>query len=302
MWRSWKLGTAFGIGLYVHWSFLVLPAYVVFMAWGRPAAEILFLLGLLVAVFGCILLHELGHALMARQFGIGTRDITLYPIGGVARLERMSERPWEEVCIALAGPAVNAVLAVLLLALGVGVEALTGALGPGLFDRPLLVFVVTLLAANVLLAVFNLLPAFPMDGGRVLRALLSLGLGQLRATEIAAGVGVVMALALAAAPFLVGMAVPGFRLSPMLVVVGFFVLFAGQQELEAVRQRELRRQRRPLFPSLPANHEILEAEPVPAEPVAPEPTFSGFTWDARTKRLILWSNGRRMASFRSGPE
>src|SRR5262245_18366280 len=115
MLRSWKLGTAFGIGLYVHWSFLLLPAYVVFNAWGASAGQLLFLLGLVLAVFGCVLLHELGHALMARQFGIGTRDITLYPIGGVARLERMSEKPWEEVCIALAGPAVNAVLAVLLL-------------------------------------------------------------------------------------------------------------------------------------------------------------------------------------------
>jgi Zn-dependent protease len=300
MLRSWKLGTAFGIGLYVHWSFLLLPAYIVFSAWGATAGQMVFLLGLLVAVFGCVLLHELGHALMARQFGIGTRDITLYPIGGVARLERMSDRPWEEVCIALAGPAVNAVLAVLLLMLGsglLGVEALAGVRLP-----VLLMFVVSLLAANVILAVFNLLPAFPMDGGRVLRALLALGLGRLRATEIAVGVGTVLALLLAAAPFLVSLAVPELSLSPMLVLVGLFVLFAGQQELEAVRQREVMRQRRATFPTLPANHEVLDAEPVTTEQAAPEPTFSGFTWDARNRVLVLWSNGRRLASFGGGSE
>src|SRR6516225_3159279 len=121
MLRSWKLGTAFGIGLYVHWSFLLLPAYVVFSTWGASAGQMIFLLGLLLAVFGCVLLHELGHALMARQFGIETEDITLYPIGGVARLRRMPRAPGAELLIALAGPAVNFAI--------VGTLALLGALG-----------------------------------------------------------------------------------------------------------------------------------------------------------------------------
>src|SRR5262245_21692738 len=170
MFRSWKLGTAFGICIYVHWSFLLLAAYILFSrgtqgGWPLALFSVLFLF----AVFGCVVLHELGHALMARAFGIGTRDITLYPIGGVARLERMGEKPWEELCIALAGPAVNAVLAVILFVLGIVLvgtrswagflttpEELTGLGGMGfLFD---------LLAANVVLGLFNLLPAFPMDG------------------------------------------------------------------------------------------------------------------------------------------
>src|SRR5205085_5939495 len=104
MFRSWKMGTAFGIGIWVHWTFLLLPAWVFFEhlsdGFGLPLA--LYAALLLLAVFGCVILHELGHALMARRFGIRTRDITLYPIGGVARLERMSERPWEEFWIAVA--------------------------------------------------------------------------------------------------------------------------------------------------------------------------------------------------------
>src|SRR5262245_53956971 len=115
--RSLKLGTAFGIGIYVHWSFLLLPAWVFLSTWGIfGPSMIVYLLALLAAIFGCVVLHELGHALMARQFGIRTRDITLYPIGGVARLERMSERPSEEFWIAVAGPAVNVVIAGLLFA------------------------------------------------------------------------------------------------------------------------------------------------------------------------------------------
>src|SRR5262245_48423756 len=115
--RAWKLGNAFGIGLYVHWTFLLLLPYISFMVWEheKSLTANLGLIGLTVplvlCVFGCVLLHELGHALAARFCGIGTRDITLYPIGGVARLDRMSERPGEEILIAVAGPAVNVVIA-----------------------------------------------------------------------------------------------------------------------------------------------------------------------------------------------
>src|SRR5689334_147504 len=115
MFRSWKLGNAFGIGIYVHWSFLLLPLFAVYSQ--RETIETVqqaaFVVAVILTLFGCVLLHELGHALMARRFGIRTRDITLLPIGGVARLERMTERPWEEFWIAVAGPAVNVVIAAL---------------------------------------------------------------------------------------------------------------------------------------------------------------------------------------------
>src|SRR5258707_8546492 len=105
MLRSWKLGTAFGIGIYVHWTFLLLPAWILLNNLGSGLPVAVYLVMFVTTVFGCVVLHELGHALMARRFGIATRDITLYPIGGVARLERMSEKPLEEFLIAVAGPA-----------------------------------------------------------------------------------------------------------------------------------------------------------------------------------------------------
>src|SRR5204863_9194054 len=123
MLRSWKIGRAFGIPLYIHPTFLLLPALIFLLHRGEGWPVIFFVLALMPAVFVCILLHELGHALMARYFGIPTRDITLPPIGGVARLERMSDRPWEEFSIAVAGPAVNVAIAGIL---GVGL-ALAGA-------------------------------------------------------------------------------------------------------------------------------------------------------------------------------
>src|SRR5438094_5785309 len=190
--RPWKLGTAFGIGIYLHWTFLFLAAYVLFHNYELGGIDLaLYGVALLVPIFGCVVLHELGHALAARRYGIATRDITLYPIGGVARLERMSERPLEEFWIAVAGPAVNVVIALgltLLCSQLYGWETLH-LIGRG---NPL----VDLLLVNGILVVFNLLPIFPMDGGRVFRALLSLPLGRLRATEWAVAIGTVLAVPL----------------------------------------------------------------------------------------------------------
>src|SRR5947209_4882967 len=108
----WKLGKAIGIGIYVHWTFFLLPLLVLATTWAHGGAGLaIYSVLFIFAVFGCVVLHELGHARMAQHYGIRTRDITLYPIGGVARLERMSEDPWQEFFIALAGPAVNVVIA-----------------------------------------------------------------------------------------------------------------------------------------------------------------------------------------------
>jgi Zn-dependent protease len=284
MFRSWKLGTAFGIGIYVHWSFLLLPAYVLLTNGthgGLPLA--LFALLLVFAVFGCVVLHELGHALMARAFGIGTRDITLYPIGGVARLERMGEKPWEELCIALAGPAVNVVLAVLLLVLGVGVLGLRD--WAGFLNTPEELagswgvrFLFNLLGANVLLGLFNLLPVFPMDGGRVLRALLSWPLGRLQATEIAAGVGTVMAVLLA---------IVGFFFNPMLIFLAAYVFFLGRQELNALRLRYAEPDE-----VVPAAEQVIDVEPL-----NPRPAFSGVLWDNHLRMWVVWRNGRPVGMF-----
>jgi Zn-dependent protease len=270
MFRSWKLGTAFGIGIYVHWTFLLLPLYLVLTGVGTGhGPALLYVLALVGAVFGCVVLHELGHALTARRFGIATRDITLYPIGGVARLERMSERPWEEFWIALAGPAVN-----------VGIAALLAFASPLFETGPPLVegFADHLLAANLVMVIFNLLPAFPMDGGRVLRAVLSHPLGRLRATEVAAGLGVVMAVAM----FLWG-ATAG---QPFLMFGAVFVFLAGRQELAAVRYREAMRT------GLPQSVVPPDYAAVVGPPAAADSGFSGFTWDARARLWVLWRNGR----------
>ena len=170
---QWKLGKFAGIDVYVHATFLLLIAWVGYSHWlennnwGEVFSGILFIL----ALFACVVLHEYGHALTARKYGIKTRDITLYPIGGVARLERMPEKPIEELWVALMGPAVNVVIAAGLFAYLyltsslVPLSELTVASGS---------FLERLMTVNITLVLFNLIPAFPMDGGRVLRALLAM--------------------------------------------------------------------------------------------------------------------------------
>jgi Zn-dependent protease len=220
---SWKIGRVAGIDLYVHPTFLLVLLPGVFIRGPVTALSIL----LVLAVFGCVLLHELGHAMAAQRFGIRTRDITLYPIGGVARLERMPRAAGAELVIALAGPAVNVAIAGCLLLFEI-------ATGWALFSGTVLEVVVTeLLAINVILAVFNMLPAFPMDGGRVLRALLSGWMSRARATSIAARIGRVIAVLMGTVGFAYG--------QWMLIPLAIFVYMISRAEEAHVLAEESRR-------------------------------------------------------------
>ncbi|MGA8170225.1 MAG: site-2 protease family protein [Methylocystis sp.] len=215
---SITIGRFGGTAVRVHLTFLLFLAWIGFSAYEQGGAgaardSVLFI----VAIFTCVVLHEFGHILVARRFGIVSKEVTLLPIGGVADLNKMPEKPYQELLIALAGPAVNlAIAAVLLLGVGaVGFGAIVH------LDNPAIGAVERLAATNLFLAVFNLVPAFPMDGGRVLRAALAMWLGQERATRVAALIGQGFALVLG---FL------GLFGHPMLLFIAFFVFFAATGE------------------------------------------------------------------------
>jgi Zn-dependent protease len=222
---SWKIARVAGIDVYIHATFLLIIGWVALSHWSQGLVGMISGLLFILAIFACVVLHEFGHALTARRHGIKTRDITLYPIGGVARLERMPDQPLQELWVALSGPAVNLVIAAALFAwlaltaVLVPVEQLTVTTGP---------FLERLLVANLFLVGFNLLPAFPMDGGRVLRALLALRLEYTRATQIAAVIGQGMAL-------LFGFA--GIFGNPMLLFIALFVWIGAAQEASLVQMK-----------------------------------------------------------------
>lgn len=222
---SWRIGRIAGIGVYIHTTFLLILIWVAWIAWQQEQtlAGTLAGLGFILLLFGCVLLHELGHALAARKYGIQTRDITLLPIGGVARLERMPDDPVQELWVALAGPAVNVAISMVLfvwLSFTVNVEALANI---GMLSDSLLI---RLLSVNIMLAVFNMIPAFPMDGGRVLRALLAVRMPYTRATQIASSLGQALALAFA---FI------GLLYYPWLMFIALFVWIGAAQEASMVQ-------------------------------------------------------------------
>lgn len=227
---SFPIGRLLGSEVRIHVTFLLLLAWIGvarYIEGGAPAAARGIALSL--AIFACVLAHEFGHALAARRYGIATPDITLLPIGGLARLERMPDNPREEVVVALAGPAVNFAVAGLL-ALALGARPDLSSLET--LDRGAAAFPAQIVTINLFLALFNLIPAFPMDGGRVLRALLAMSQGQAEATRIAARVGQALA-------FLFGFL--GLLGNPILIFIAIFVYVAASAEAQAAGLSEASR-------------------------------------------------------------
>jgi Zn-dependent protease/predicted transcriptional regulator len=222
---SFKLGKIAGIGLFIHWTFSLLILFVVYVNYkaGQNLTQILWSILFILCIFITVLMHELGHALTAKNFSIKTKDITLLPIGGLARLERLPEKPSEELMVAFAGPFVNIVLALItsmFITLPNTSEEMVAQLENGVNAGN---FFLNFYLVNIVLAVFNLIPAFPMDGGRVLRAILSYKLERHHATKIAARIGQVLAL---------GFVFLGFYSNPFLIFIGIFVFMGAQIESE----------------------------------------------------------------------
>ncbi len=230
---SLKLGSIAGTAIRIHITFLLFLVWLgaVYYRQGGPEAAwhgTIFI----VLIFACVLLHELGHVFAARRYGVRTRDVTLWPFGGIASMERMPDRPSEELIVAVAGPAVNVAIAALLLLWlwpYVDLENL-----PRIGD-PAASLAVSVAIANIILVVFNLIPAFPMDGGRVLRALLAMRMGNARATQMAATIG---------QGFAIAFGVLGIFYNPMLVIIAVFIFLAAsgeatQAQLRAVAQGAL---------------------------------------------------------------
>src|SRR6185437_8070380 len=229
---SWSLniGKVAGTVVRIHLTFLLFLAWI-FAAEYASAGSAAAWDGLLfmVLLFLCVLLHEFGHIFTARAFGVQTPYVTLLPIGGVAQLERIPEQPWEEFLIAIAGPLVNVAITVVLV---VGFGAALQPSAASAVDNVAIPLVNRLAAVNLFLAVFNMIPAFPMDGGRVLRALLAARLGYVRATKVAAFIGQGVAFALG---------VIGVFSNPMLIFIAIFVYLAASSEAHAVALRAMSR-------------------------------------------------------------
>jgi Zn-dependent protease/predicted transcriptional regulator len=276
---SLKLFTWFGIPVFVHWTFALIFLYAFWIGYDNNlgAFGMLWVFAILIPLFGFVLLHEYGHSLTARRYGVETKDIILTPIGGIARLERMPEKPVQEFLVAIAGPAVNVAIALILLVLGMllfdGIHweifkatirdyfssiglfferlfaLLSGQISfqdfqslllveapselnellaeTGIEVGVLLVAIPAFLSINLGLALFNLVPAFPMDGGRMLRALLAARFGRVRATQWASWIGQAVAMIFIALSFLTG----NFTLG----LIGFFVFMSARSENVMVR-------------------------------------------------------------------
>ncbi|NNK19264.1 MAG: site-2 protease family protein [Maribacter sp.] len=265
---SLNLGKVSGIKIKVHWTFLFIIIWVAFIEinQGGNLQSVLFNIALILVVFLCVVLHELGHALTAQHYGVKTKKITLLPIGGIASLEKIPEEPKQELLVALAGPLVNVIIA-LILYFVVPVQQFLADNVTNIIENlnalTLSNFLFYLFTVNVLLVIFNLIPAFPMDGGRVLRALLAMNLGRVKATQIAASIGQSIAIVF----LLLGM-----LFNPFLILIALFVFVGAYGENKMVQQIELLK-----------GHTVEEAMLTNITLLKPEETM------ARVKDLILSS-------------
>src|SRR5262245_6903683 len=227
---SFRLFDVAGTAVRIHLTFFLLLAWIAAIHWTRGGVQAAIDgVAFISLLFVCVVLHEFGHVFAARAYGIRTSDVTLLPIGGVASLERMPEKPGQEIVVALAGPAVNLVIAVVLaVVLGTGFDlgqmTQLEEAGGTFWGR--------VAAANVVLCVFNLIPAFPMDGGRVLRALLAIPMGYTRATRVAASIGQGLAFVFA---------LLGLLGNPLLILIAVFIFLAASGEAGYVEAREYTR-------------------------------------------------------------
>jgi Zn-dependent protease len=224
---STKIAKLAGIDIYIHFTFFLLLAWIalVYYNQGQSLAAASAGVAFILVIFSCVVMHELGHALTARRYGIKTRDIILLPIGGVARLERMPDKPAQELWVALAGPAVNVAIALLL----AGFLYVTNSFTPiGQLTNATASFAERVMAVNIFLIIFNMIPAFPMDGGRVLRALLAMRLPYAKATQYAATLGQGIAI-------LFG--VFGLFFNPLLLLIALFVWIGAAQESKLTQMK-----------------------------------------------------------------
>jgi stage IV sporulation protein FB len=224
---SLNIGTIAGTAVRVHITFLLFLVWIFAANYASGGPDAAWSgLAFMILLFACVLAHEFGHIFTARAFGVSTPDVTLLPIGGVARLERIPEEPREEFLIAIAGPAVNVVIGFALVVLA-GAHLGMGALS---VDSAQISMIDRLASVNLFLAVFNMIPAFPMDGGRVLRALLAIRMGHTQATETAASIGQAVA-------FVLGFI--GLLWSPILIFIAIFVYLAATSEAHMVAMRAM---------------------------------------------------------------
>ena len=230
-----NLGTVAGIKIKVHWTFFFLIVWIVFseLKQGGSTNSVLFNLALVLAVFLCVVLHELGHALTAKRFGIITKKITLLPIGGMASLERIPESPKEELLVTLAGPFVNIVIALILYFI-IPVNEFMHLNFTETFEVLMSFtfqnFLFYLYVVNIGLVIFNIIPAFPMDGGRILRAILAMNMNRVKATQIASSIGQFIAVV-----FLL----LGLLYNPFLIIIALFIFLGAYGENQIVQHLAL---------------------------------------------------------------